>query len=217
MTEGILRVEATEKLEISASSARLHIRVEGDAFLFGNAVLERSREVRELVTRFKEMGVADADVSVQGVQAKLSQGVLARGSSATFNLVVTARDLTRLTDLIGALSAAKRAELTRLEWIFDADEAMVNLSAKAMLKAQKKAQAMASTVGYELTGIRSCADSSGLPETQTVYFNGGAADMSMMRMKAPASADIGTEFKATQEVFSSVTVEFTLSAPTPQV
>jgi uncharacterized protein YggE len=216
MTEGILRVEATEKLEISASSARLHIRVEGDAFLFGNAVLERSREVRELVTRFKEMGVADADVSVQGVQAKLSQGVLARGSSATFNLSVVVRELVKLADLIGALSAAKRAELTRLEWIFEADEAMVNLSAKAMLKAQKKAQAMVGAVGYELTGIRSCADSSGLPETQTVYLE-GAADMSMMRMKAPASADIGTEFKATQEVFSSVTVEFTLSALTRQV
>ena len=209
MTEGILRVEATEKLEISASTARLHVRVEGDAFLFGNAVLERSREVRELVARFKELGVAEADVNVQGVQAKLAQGVLARGSSAVFNLIVTVRDLSTIADLIGALSAGKRVELTRLEWTFEADEAVQELSAKAVAKAQRKAQAMARAVGYELTGIRSCADSSGLPETQTLYLAGGA-DMSTMRMKTAPSADIGTEFKATQEVFSTVTVEFTL-------
>jgi uncharacterized protein YggE len=216
MTEGILRVEATEKLEISASSARLHIRVEGDAFLFGNAVLERSKEVRELVTRFKELGVAEGDVQVQGVQAKLSQGLLARGSSATFNLSVTVRDLTKLAELLGALSTAKRAELTRLEWIYDADEAMVGLSAKAMTKAQRKAQAMAAAVGYELSGIRSCADASGLPETQMLYLEGGS-DTSLMRMKSvSASADIGTEFKATQEVFATVTVEFTLAASTHQ-
>ena len=204
--EGILRVTARESTQVPAVSAKLHLHIEGETFVMGNAVTQRSREVRELITALKTFGISDEDVSVAGVQAKLNQGLLAKGTKVTFKLTVHARDISAIGDLIGAVANARHAKLERIEWVFDDDEIGIELSSKAMAKAQRKASAMAAAIGHAVVGVRAASDSLELPDINDVM--PGTDFTSMQRIRVSKSVDLGTEFKATREITAVVSTEF---------
>jgi uncharacterized protein YggE len=207
MEHGILRVTAQESTQVPAVSAKLHLRIEGETFVMGNAVTQRSREVRELVTALKTFGITDQDVSVEGVQAKLNQGLLAKGTKVTFKLIVHARDISAIGDLLGAVANARHAELERIEWVFDDDEIALELSSKAMAKAHRKATTMAAAIQYAVIGIRAASDSLELPDASDVILH-DAEPMMMQRARVSKSLDLGTEFKATREITAVVSAEF---------
>lgn len=210
LENGILRVTATETTEVEAVRARLHVRIEGETFVLGNAALTRSREVAELVSRLKALDLTDDDVQVSGVQAKVNQGVLTKGSRAVFRLVFTVRDLGKIPDDLGAIMTVKHAELERLEWVFDDEAAQLKLAAKAMKKALEKATVMANAVGHEITGIRAVSDSSKMPEAREMNFGGNDwISQERARVSAASRVDIGTEFSATREV--AATVDFVIA------
>jgi uncharacterized protein YggE len=207
MEHGVLRVTARESTQVAAISAKLHLRIEGETFVMGNAVTQRSREVRELVTALKTFGITDEDVSVEGVQAKLNQGLLSKGTKVTFKLIVQARDLTVIGDLLGTVANARHAELERIEWVFDDDEIALELSSKAMAKAHRKASTMAAAIQYAVIGIRAASDSLELPDASDVILH-DAEPMMMQRARVSKSLDLGTEFKATREITAVVSAEF---------
>jgi uncharacterized protein YggE len=207
MEHGILRVTARESTQVPALSAKLHLRIEGETFVMGNAVTQRSREVRELVTALKTFGISDADVSVEGVQAKLNQGLLSKGTKVTFKLIVLGRDISAIGDLLGAVANARHAELERIEWVFDDEEIALELSSKAMAKAHRKASVMAAAIQYAVIGIRSASDSLELPDVSDVILH-DAEPMMMQRARVSKSVDLGTEFKATREITAVVSAEF---------
>lgn len=212
LENGILRVTATETTEVEAVRARLHIRVEGETFVLGNAALSRSREVAELVSRLKSLGLTDEDVQVSGVQAKVNQGVLTKGSRAVFRLALNVRDLGKIPDYLGAITSAKHAELERLEWVFDDESAHQELAAQAMKKALEKATLMAKAVDHEIAGIRAVSDSSKMPEVKDMSFGSGEwMKEERARVSRESRVDVGTEFKATREITATVTADFVIA------
>ncbi len=214
MTESILRVTAKASQEITASLAKLHFVVEGETFLFGNAALSRSRILKELVLKFKELGATEADFNVKSVSARLDSGLLGKSSKAEFKLELTVADFSKLPDFLGVIATAKNVQLEQLEWIFETDAIMLELSAAAMKKALDRATAMANAVGHRVLGLRSASDSSQMPErTQTMNFGGDWMGQEKSRAPALARVNIGTEFKATLEVTSEVSAEFYLEKP----
>ncbi len=207
---GILRVTATETLDVEATRAKLHIRVDGETFAFGNAALQRSREVAELVSRLKALGVTDGDIRVKGVNAKMQQGTFMKGTRVSFNLVININALEMLPDVLGAITTAKHAELEQLEWVFEDEAARLALSAEAMKKAMAKATLMVNAVGYEIAGIRAVSDSSTMPETRGVAFGGDWMMEEQQRAATRKRVDVGTEFKASREISAMVTVDFVI-------
>jgi uncharacterized protein YggE len=211
LENGVLRVTVTETTEVEAVRAKLHVRVEGETFVLGNAALTRSREVAELVSRLKTLGLTDEDVQVSGVQAKINQGVLTKGSRAVFRLAFTVRDLGKIPDYLGAITGVKHAELERLEWVFDDEAARLELSAQATKKALEKATVMASAVSHEIAGIRAISDSSKMPEVRDMSFGSGDwMTQELPRASRERKVDIGTEFKASGEISATVTVDFVI-------
>jgi uncharacterized protein YggE len=88
------------------------------------------------------------------------------------------------------------------------------LSAAAMKKAFDKATAMANAVGHRVLGIRNASDSSQMPErTQSLNFSQDWMNQEVARAPKRARVEIGTEFKATTEISSEVSVEFYLEKP----
>jgi Protein of unknown function (DUF541) len=214
MTESILRVSAKASQEIIASLAKLHFGVEGETFLFGNAALDRSRILKELVTKFKELGATDADFNVKSVSARVDSGLLGKSSKADFKLELIVSDFSKLPDFLGVIASTKNVQLEQLEWIFETDAVMLELSATAMKKAFDKAQAMANAVGHRVLGIRNASDSSQMPERiQTLNFGGDWMNQEIARASAKSRVSIGTEFKATRELTSEVSAEFYLEKP----
>ncbi len=214
MTESMLRVTAKASQEITASLAKLHFAVEGETFLLGNAALNRSKILIELVAKFKEIGATDADLNVKSVSARVDSGLLGKSSKADFKLELRVSDLSKIPDYLGVIVNAKNASLEQLEWVFETDTLMLELSAVAMKKAFDKAQAMANAVGHRVLGIRTASDSSQMPERiQSMNFGGDWMNQEVARASAKARVSIGTEFKATREITSEVTVDFYLEKP----
>ena len=208
MEHGILRVTARETTKVTASSAKLHLRIEGETFVMGNAVTQRSREVRELVAALKAFGITDDDVNVAGVQAKLNQGFLTKGTKVIFNLLVTAQDIAVIGDLLGAIANARHAELERIEWVFENEEIALELSGRAMGKAQRKASTMAAAIGHVIVGLRAASDSLELPDVSDVVLHAQDLLMERSRIAPGGRVDLGTEFKATREIAVVVSAEF---------
>jgi Protein of unknown function (DUF541) len=202
--EGTIRVTATAKRGITAQSAKLHVKLEGERVVFGAAALEQSRELKDLVTRLKILGLEDNAFSVASVRVTGPGGLL-KNSRAEFNLVVTETRLERLPGVIGAISETKNASLQHLEWIWDDFETSVPLAAEAMRKAQRKAAAMAEAVGGKLGGVRNASDSWNMPESIVMY---DAMPMQAKALSRSREADIGMEYRAERELEVTVTVDF---------
>lgn len=212
LEHGILRITTTETAEVEASRARLHVRVEGETFVFGNAALSRSREVAELVSRLKTLGLTDDDLSLKGVSAKVNQGVLVKGTRVSFSLAATIRALEILPEVLGAITTAKHAELERLEWVFDDEAARLDLVARATKKALEQATVMARAVGHEIAGIRALSDSSAMPEAKNLSFGAGDwTGQERARVSRESRVDLGTEFRATREISAYVTADFVMA------
>lgn len=215
MNESILRVTAKASQEIAANAAKLHINVEGETFLFGNAALNRSKVLKDLLEKLGEFGATDADFNVKSVSARVDAGLLTKTTRAEFKLEFRVSDLSKLPDFFGVISQTKNVALEQLEWVFEMDAVMLELSAKAMKQALDKANAMAKAVGHSVLGIRSASDSSQMPQaTQVLSFpSNDFMSQEVARHVGKARVSIGTEFKASRELESSVTVDFYLEKP----
>lgn len=205
----LLRVTVDDKSDITAISAKLHLQLEGETFVMGNAALEKAREVRELVAALQRAAVKPTDIHVQGVKIASSTGLLIKNQKVQFNLLL-ATSPNQLPDVLGIISAQKNLKLQRLEWVFDEFEASIPLAARAMQKARRKADAIAVAAGHSITGVHNASDSWDMPVAHLNLLGAGGADFAMARARVDSTIDTGVEYSATQTLHIHMTVDFTL-------
>jgi uncharacterized protein YggE len=207
---GVIRVSATERGEVRAHAARIHVTVESERLAFGNAALEASRELADLVRRLRELGVGEDATSVRGVHSSTKSGLLSKETRTVYTIVVRVDDLARLGEYLGAISVHKSAVSSRVEWLYDEHAASAAGAAAALRVAEAKAQVMARAVGCDLAGLKSASDTWSMPEVPPAP----------LLAAAPAQArgeegalDIGMDFTSTREIVCTVTADFWI-APT---
>ncbi len=205
---GILKISETAERNINAVAAKLHLEISGENFIYGNAALEKSGEVKSLVVDLKQAGIGGENVSVKDVMLETETGFFNKSSKGNYKIVVRVEDLALMPNALGAIATQKNCRLVRTEWIFDEDEARLELAREALVKAKRKADAMTEAVGYEISGIKSCFDVyQELPKP--VPFS---EDSSMERAKRQmATAEIGTQFQNENKVSTQVFVEFIIA------
>jgi uncharacterized protein YggE len=209
---GILKITETTKREIQAISARLYVSVSGNNFIYGNAAIEKCEEVRRLVNELKSVSVADKNIVVISVSAKIQSGLLSKSSHAVYSLRIDVEELKLLSEIVAVVSNQKNVSLDSLEWVFDEQEELMKLSADAMERAKRRAETMTSAVGYKVIGIKFCSDSQISSSDHTIGIQSEEAMMyrrpSMSSQKM--AGDIGTEFKGTKSLSVTVVVEFVI-------
>lgn len=205
---GLIRITVDDRTDITAVSAKLHVQIEGETFVMGNAAMEKAREVRDFVAQLQAAGVLPQDIHVQGVKIASSSGLLAKNQKVEFQLVVRVNPA-QLPDVLGAVAAHKNMTLKQLEWVFDEFEASIPLAAQAMKKARRKADALAEAAGHRVTGVHSASDSWDMPVSNVNLKADSSGAYGMMRAQA-ASVDVGVEYSATQQLSVHLTVDFTL-------
>jgi len=209
---GNIRISETQETEINANAAKLHISITGENFVYGNAALEKSVEVKNLVEDLKKLGLTDENFAVKSVSVKTETGFFAKSSKGIYQIAVHVKDLSLLSNVLGVVAGQKNANLISLEWIFDEDESRLELARQVLIKAKRKADLMAEAVGYTIVGIKNCSDSYvSPPETHNVNF--GVAPPMMARARfseaeSYAPADIGTQFRGEKKISAQVTVDF---------
>ena len=205
---GILRVTVEDQAEILAVGVKLHVQIEGETFVMGNAALEKSRELREFVSLLREVGVLAADIHVQSVRIASASGLLTRQQKVEFGLIIRALPA-QLPEVLGVVSAQRTIRLQRLDWVFDDFEASLPLAAQAMHRARRKADVLAEAAGHRVTGVHSASDSWEMPVT-TIQLGAEPALYSAARSRQGEALEVGVEYSAAQTIHLHLTVDFTL-------
>jgi uncharacterized protein YggE len=208
---GVIRVTATEKTEVKASGAKFFVSIEGESFVFGNAALDKSKDVRKLVGELKTAGASDDDIEIKSVTTRNKGGAFNKDTRATYHLVVKLKDIAKVGEYL-AVIAEQKASASRIEWTYDDDSVLSDLAAKALQKAEAKASKMSSAINYAVIGLRSCSDTWSMPEVTThIAEDYAQPTMARSKMMMQAAVDVGTEFKSTKEVEVTVTADFAVA------
>jgi uncharacterized protein YggE len=151
---GIIAVELSSEHELEADHVDAVVDVKASAFFTGNAAFVNAREVAALVQRMAELGVPSTAFTLQAVQAETSEGLLTRSSSALYTVRIRLVDMSRVGDVLAALSGLKQATLLELRWGFtNESEARQEWMEALAREAVKKARRVAGGLGVALDGL----------------------------------------------------------------
>lgn len=154
MQPDVIVIAASHQEDVLADSADVLVTVHGSSLVTGRAALRKAKEVSELVAALQVVGFPQEDISLEGVRAHVSSGVLVKSSAAHYRLRLRCRDLERLPDVLGAVTSAKNASLDNLEWHYpDAPGQHIQWLESCIAQANVKAQAAAKALGVRLAGV----------------------------------------------------------------
>ncbi len=209
MNHGILRVTERASAEIAATRANMHITVEGENAVFGNAALEKAKELKALLATLKQIPNFEFDIVVNSVRIHSQSGWLSKSSRGEYSIVISCHNTAHLGEVLGAISGGSNISMNSLEWVFDEDQAKIDLIRQAMQKCLSKASNMAEVVNHEIVQIHSASDSYEVPNTNLTLMAAPLGAPAMARSRSDSAvADIGTEFKGTKTMTAVASVEF---------
>ncbi|MBN9104750.1 MAG: SIMPL domain-containing protein [Propionibacteriaceae bacterium] len=201
---GVLSVTIDDDIRIDAVRARIHAVFAGTNRLLGGAAGKQAAEVRQLVSALAAVGLGEDAVEVEGVRIETGSGALKLGQSALVQVVVTSPN-ERIADVLGLLSSQNGVTVERIEWVYDGFEASLPATADAMVKARRKADAIAAAAGLVVTGVKQVSDSWRMPLREVAF----AAPMAFgARASAADSMDFGVEVSSSTTLGVHLTVEF---------
>lgn len=206
---GLLRVSVDHLVRITATSARVHARVQGSSLVTTGTAGKKAAEVRELIAALAARGVDEEAVEVAGIRLTTSEGRILHSQKVEIQLVVNATS-EQLPEVLGVLADRPGVAVEQLEWIYDEFEASIAAAAEAMTRARRKADAVAAAAGLEVTGVENASDSWSMPEPRL-----GIADSGMLYASRAVGApplDLGLELNSTTELSTHLSVDFTLSS-----
>jgi len=229
-----VRIEHSE--EVVAIAADVHVTVKGSSFFTCEMALTKAREVSQIVTELKTMGIPDIDIHLEGVSAKVSSGVLGKSSSAQYMMRVTCSDLEKLPDTLGIITAQKSTEVTDIFWKFSGDydsDASINRNIEVCVeRAHVRAKVIANGLGVQLQEVHRFFCSGphrsnytnlptasydhamaqyGMRESMAQY----ASRESMGRSRRVTGSDLSIDISHRERVSFAVDVEFLISRYKP--
>ena len=124
------------------------------SLIMGDAALNKAREVQQLVTELKTLGVTDADIKLMGVQADVSTGILGRNSSAKYSLKVHCEHLEAMPDFLSVITSQKNISVNHLQWSCgDLREVQGRLLDRCIERANTKAKRVAQSLQVTIAGV----------------------------------------------------------------
>ena len=220
-----VRIEHSE--EVVAIAADVYVTVKGSSFFTGEMALTKAREVSQLVTELKTMGIPDNDIHLEGVSAKVSSGVLGKSSSAQYMMRVACSDLEKLPDTLGIITAQKSTEVTDIFWKFSGDydsDASINRNIELCVeRAHVRAKVIANGLDVQLRGVHrfSCSGPhrSNYINLPTANYDHAMYAMrdSMARSRRMTGSDLSIDISHRERVSFAVDVEFLISRYKPSV
>jgi uncharacterized protein YggE len=207
-----ITITASQREEVPATHADLFVTVKGSSLVTGDAALKKAKEVNQLVQGLIKIGLPAEDIHLQSVHAENTSGPILKTSSATYRLRLRCDKLEQIPDLLGIITSQKNGSFERLAWRYSDDEAREIGLEKALIKANKRAEMVAATLGVKLLGIYSLSES--LKDEESPYPMPAPASQPRPRAVGvvPQQADIGTDIQHNKSVRYVVEIEYRVSA-----
>lgn len=206
----VLSVVVSHAEEIAADRVDLFVTVRGLSVVTGGAALTKAREVAQLVSELKAVGVAESDIHLQGVSAETTTGTLLKSSTASYRLKIRCADLEKLADILGIVTSQKNTEISSLGWLYPDDDARrASWLDDCLRRANAKAARVASGLGIQIVGVHRFVENFSDPEKPELR---PVSYVRARKTPEPMTAeDLGLEVSHVKRVQLHVSVDFRVS------
>ena len=208
-----ITVAVTRREEIAADEVDIHATVKGSSLMTGDAALKKAKEVSQLISALREVGVKEEDISLQSIRAESSGGILGRTTSASYEIRVRCADLETLADILGVVTGQKNIKLDFLSWRYPDDKQARNEWLQSCLAAAKeKARHIASGLGVRLTGVHTFSEKWIDSEKSERAYLGEISDGALRARSSMArTIDLGFPLSHSKRIELHIEAEFRVS------
>ncbi len=149
-----ISVSETAEREISASGAKLAVRISGQSFFAGREAFKKAAEVSECVRGLSSCGIAADKIQIKNVSAQVESGFLAKSSSATYDLEVMCETMDLLGPAIATIVSLKNSNIVSIAWNYsELDRVKREILQEAVQLTNASATAIVAALGTSLAGI----------------------------------------------------------------
>ena len=149
-----ISVSESARREITATGARLAVRIAGQAFFTGREAFKKAAEVCACVAGLSENGIGEEHVQIKNVSTQVDSGFLTKSSSATYDLEVTCDSMELLGPAVATISSLKNSELLSIAWKYsNVDEVKREVLQEAVRSSKDSADAIVSALNASLAGV----------------------------------------------------------------
>jgi hypothetical protein len=208
-----ITIEVADIDELFADQVDLFVAIEGKSLFTGIEAFKKAQEVRELAEGLIKLGIPEADILLESVQADVSAGLIGKHSSAIYKLRISCRKLEDLADILGVITSQKNTDLSRMVWRYSGiEEFRTRFLEKCLLKSKQKAEKVASFLGVRLLGVRDFNEQLLDPETDIQPFRGLSGPERMtLRAKAVSKEELGLSVSHSKRITLKLTVKYRVS------
>ncbi|MDP2926559.1 MAG: SIMPL domain-containing protein [bacterium] len=194
-----LVVTWTEKKEVRATKAVIHVTLESKKIIFGDAAMKEASELNSLVAQIKSIeGMVESDISLIGVSTSVEGGVINK-SSVSYQITISVKNLEVLSSVFNVLLADKDAKVKNISWHYPVVPERETLMETAIARAKEKAERIARFLGIKISGVYS------FEEEPSRYFGSTRLEKSI-GVRPPNYLDF--EVSAITEISLTVKVEY---------
>ncbi len=162
---GTISIEVQVERLVRASRAEMHVEIAGSSLYSGASVLEKAREVSELVGALSSIGISEDSIEVLGILASVSSGLIGKSSSVSYRLCVKIPSTEKVADALGAVTKSKNATLGTIIWRYDGmDDIQNEMLREALGKSQQRASIASEGIGQGILGVGSMTEKFHDPE-----------------------------------------------------
>jgi uncharacterized protein YggE len=207
----LISVRDTATRELTASGARLVVRISGKSLVTGSEAFKKAAEVAACVAAVTQCGVPEEDIRLAHVSVEVESGLLTHSSSATYYLEIHCRSLDLLGPVLAAVSSQKNAKVAAVAWQYrDLLKIKHEVLQEAVRAAKASATVIADSLSVALLGVHKLSyDVTGLDTEVRVPASSAYA---MRALAAKTTALETLTLSHTTSLAITVTAEF-LVAP----
>lgn len=149
-----IKVGVNRQGTIQAEAVDIYTNVYGPLLLTGNAPPDRVKDAQLLIRGTAELGLPPEDITLQGLQVDTSGGVLARDSSAVYQVKIHCSNLNILGDLLVVVTQQKNASIEELVWRYPSERRIrMEWLESCLAEGQEKAARISASLGQRILGV----------------------------------------------------------------
>ena len=207
----LISVSEISTRELSATGARLVVRISGQSFFTGVQAFKKAAEVAACIASLAVCGIPEDDIRLLNVSAEVESGFLTKSSSAIYDLEVKCRSIDSLAPVIAAISSQKNSKISSVAWDYpDLGKTQKDVLQDAVRAAHSSATAIAAALNTSVLGVHKLSyDVAGLDTELQVPGRRAARGRAAMEFKAGmAELSSGLTFSHTTQIAVTVKADF---------
>lgn len=154
-------------------------------------------------------------ISVVGVRIESETGWFLKTTKGSYQIIIDVNELENINMVFTAMVGLNNIKLNGIEWKYNEDLVKIELIKEAIICAKMKADTMINAIGLKIggvvSGVVSCSDSYGVPNTNISIHDFSERNLSgevLRSRSAIQSVNLGTEILGRKKITAVTTVEF---------